>query len=57
MENLGENVKNIRNQGGKLSIAVKMIYNGNGNDKFKEWKDFGQILYNDSLFLLLILNR
>ena len=25
VENLGENVKNIRNQGGKLSIAVKII--------------------------------
>ena len=43
---MGENANNPRNQagdvdnqGGKLSIAVKMTQESNGNDKFKEWRE------------------
>ena len=43
---MGKNANNPRNQagdvdnqGGKLSIAVKMTQESNGNDKFKEWRE------------------
>ena len=45
--NLGGNAKNVENQdgdagnqGGNLSKAVEMTQNSNGNDKFKEWREF-----------------
>ena len=44
--NLGENAKNagnqrgdVQNQGGNLGIAVEMKQEGDGNDKFKEWRE------------------
>ena len=44
--NLGGNTKNVGNQGGdagnqvgNLSIAVKIIWNSNGNDKLKDWRE------------------
>ena len=43
---MGETANNPRNQGGdvdnqcgKLSIAVKITQESNGNDKFKEWRE------------------
>ena len=44
--NLGGNTKNVGNkggdagnQGGKLSIAVEITWNSNGNDKLKSWRE------------------
>ena len=33
------NAKNVGNQSGNLSITVEMTPIGNGNDKFKEWRE------------------
>ena len=44
--NLGENTKNLWNQGGEagthggnLSIVVEITWNSNGNDKLKDWRE------------------
>ena len=38
-EKCGESGGDARNQGGTLSIAVKIIWNSNGNDKLKDWRE------------------
>ena len=36
---MGNQGGDARNQGGNLSIAVKITWNRNGNDKVKDWRE------------------
>ena len=36
---MGNQGGNAGNQGGSLSIAVKVTWNSNGTDKLKEWRE------------------
>ena len=59
-KNLDRNAKNMGNQDGdvgnhgrNLSIVVEMIWNSNGNNKFKEWREV-KIIENEHICKKLV---
>ena len=36
---MGNQGRNAGNQGRNVSVAVEITWNGNGNDKFKDWRE------------------
>ena len=54
-KNAGNQGGDVENQGGNLGIAEEMTQEGNGNDKFKEWREV-KIIENEHICKNLVLH-